>query len=331
MNRDAMARWSKPNTILVATNLLEGHQLTLHAIYQARLSHARVLLVHVVPPSHLPTMTCRETPTIFESPLARNVRAKLDRTVREFEREGIACEPVVLEGLPGEQIPRLAKARSVDRVLITTRNTDGIARLVEESVAEVLIASLPMPVCVIGRRTHPGAALGTPPGRVLVAASLHEGSTALVRFGSVLAEAHRSPLTLLHVVDTASFSSQQRELARFAARKKLADLIPVEARHREAPRLLVREGDVASAILAEAGPLSEDLILLGSSYPSVISWILGTSVVRRVVIESECPVITLKTRDTEESVGDGAEAEAMLAEAEALAGSTNKQGEGAPA
>lgn len=308
-----VVRWSNPNVILVATNLLEGHQLILHAIYQARLSQAKVLLVHVVPPSHLLSLTCRETPSVLHSPLARNVKAKLEEAVKEFQREGIACEPIVLEGAPGEQIPLLVKARSVDRVFVTTRNTDGIARLVDESVAEDLIANLPVPVCVIGRRTHPGAASGTPPGRVLVATSLSPNSTSVVRFGSALAEVNRSPLALLHVLDTANMSGQQKELARFSARKRLAELIPPEARHNVAPAYLVREGDPASVILSEAGSLSEDLIILGSSYPSAISWILGTSLLRRVVIESECPVITVKTNSRSEFPGDGVDPGVMLA------------------
>jgi nucleotide-binding universal stress UspA family protein len=318
-----VVRWSNPDVILVATNLLEGHQLTLHAIYQARLSHAKVLLVHVVPPSHLLSLTCREAPSVLHSPLARNVKARMEEAVKEFQREGIACEPIVLEGVPREQIPLLVKARSVDRVFITTRNTDGIARLVDESVAEDLIANLPVPVCVIGRRTHPGAASGTPPGRVLVATSLSSSSALVVRFASALAEVNRSPLALLHVLNTADMSSQQKELARFSAHKRLSDLIPPEAQHKVAPAYLVQEGDPASAILSEAGSLSEDLIILGSSYPSAISWILGTSLLRRVVVESECPVITIKTKPQSEFPNDGVEAGVMLATTSSFAKANN--------
>ena len=53
MAKSAIVRWSAPEVILVATNLLEGHTLLLHAIYQAKLSRATVLLVHVIRPSFL--------------------------------------------------------------------------------------------------------------------------------------------------------------------------------------------------------------------------------------------------------------------------------------
>lgn len=328
MTGNEVVQWSRPRVILVATNLLEGHALFLHAIYHARLSHAKVLLVHVVPPSHQPSFACNEKPSVLENSVARNVRAKLATLAEEFRREDIACEPMVLEGAPGEQICRLVKAHFVDRVFITTRNTDGIARLAEESIAEELIARLPVPVCVIGRRTHPGAATSTPAGRVLVATSLQPGSEFLIRFASTLAEANRSPLALLHVLDTTGMSSQQEEIARFSIRKRLADLVPPEARHRDAPVCLVRDGDAASVILAEAGSRPQDLIVIGSSYPSVISWILGNSLVRRVVIESECPVITVKTQTCSEFGDDSLAVGALLARSGSLAKADNANNPG---
>ena len=51
MAKNAIARWSNPEVILVATTLLEDHTLMQHAMYQAKLSKASVLLVHVIPPS----------------------------------------------------------------------------------------------------------------------------------------------------------------------------------------------------------------------------------------------------------------------------------------
>ena len=55
MAKNAIARWSNPELILVATTLLEDHSLMQHAMSQAKLSKASVLLVHVIPPSYLIT------------------------------------------------------------------------------------------------------------------------------------------------------------------------------------------------------------------------------------------------------------------------------------
>jgi nucleotide-binding universal stress UspA family protein len=119
----------------------------------------------------------------------------------------------------------------------------------------------------------------------------------LARFASTLAESNHSPLTLLHVLDTSGMSDQQKELARLAAYRKLSGLLPNEARHRYEPILLIREGDPATIILDEAGSLPQDMVILGAPSPSMVSRILTNSVAHRVVVESQCPVITINFAD----------------------------------
>ena len=294
MAKSAIVRWSAPEVILVATNLLEGHTLLLHAIYQAKLSRATVLLVHVIRPSFLRVNARDGEPSYLPSSAVRNVRSMLDATVKEFEREGILCEPIVLAGSPSEQIHLLVKSRAVDRVIVATRYATGLERLIEPSVAEELITTLEVPVCIIGRRTHPGPACSTPLGRVLLATSLHSSSAMLARFANTLAEVNHSQLALLHVLDNERMSEQQREMTRLLTQRNLSALVPIEARHRHKPIFLIREGDPATIILDEAGSLPQDIVVLGTSKPSMVSRILTNSVAHRVVLESQCPVLTVK-------------------------------------
>ena len=271
MAQNTIVRWSDPKVILVATNLLEGQTLILHAMYQARLSGAKVLLVHVVRRSKLRGEVPEDKPSFLPGPVLQSVKSKLDEIVREFLHGGILCEPIILGGHPAEQIALLAKSRRVDRVIAATRYASGIARLVEPSVAEELIATLDIPVCIIGRRAHPGPACDTPLGRILVATALDSMSSTLGSFASTLAELNQSRLTLLHVIDTEGMNDQQRELARMVARQKLASLVPREARHRDEPVLLIRDGDPGTIILDEAGSLSQDLVILGNPHSSIVS------------------------------------------------------------
>lgn len=50
MDDALLHRWGKPDLILVATNLLDAPHMKPHVIAQARLSGAKVLLVHVTQP-----------------------------------------------------------------------------------------------------------------------------------------------------------------------------------------------------------------------------------------------------------------------------------------
>ena len=104
MKQSTVVRWSSPELILVATNLLEGQSLLLHAIFQARLSKAKVLLVHVIPHSYVRRDIQDGTPSFFPGPAVRRIRATLDEAVKEFQQAGVLCEPIVLTGSPAEQI-----------------------------------------------------------------------------------------------------------------------------------------------------------------------------------------------------------------------------------
>jgi nucleotide-binding universal stress UspA family protein len=267
----------------------------LHAISQATLSRAKVLLVHVIPSFYLRSESVYETPFVQPVLAVRNVRAKLDEMAAAIREEGIECEPTILTGLPEEQIPLFVKSRIVDRVIVAARNATGVERLIGGSVAEALISGVEIPVCTIGRHMRPALACATPPERILLATSLQPESPMLASFASMLAELHHSHLTLLHVLDSAGMTEPERELARFRARQKLSGLIPKKARHRHQPVLLIPEGDPTKVIPDAAGSMSQDLVILGGPYPSLFSRILGTSVVHRVIVEAKCPVITIKS------------------------------------
>ena len=294
MTQNTIVRWSDPKVILVATNLVEDHAFMLHAISQTVLSRAKVLLVHVIPPVYLRTEGVYGRPSVQSNLVVRNARAKLDDLAAEFRWEGIECEPIILNGLPEEQIPLIVKSRNVDRIIVASRSASGVERLKGGSVAEALISGVEIPVCTIGRYIRPDLACATQPERILLATSLQPESPMLVSFASRLAELHHSHLTLLHVLESVGRTEQERELAQFKARQKLSGLIPKEARHRHRPVLLVPEGDTKTVIPDVAGSTTQDLIILGGSFPSLFSWILGTSVVHRVIVQAKCPVITIK-------------------------------------
>ena len=83
-------------------------------------------------------------------------------------------------------------------------------------------------------------------------------------------------------------------MARSASRQKLSALVPDGARHRYTPEFLIREGDPATVILHEAGSFSQDVLILGSSF-SIAPRLLTDSVVRHVIVEAQCPVITIRS------------------------------------
>jgi hypothetical protein len=91
MTRSCTARWSNPEVILVATNLFDSYSLIMHAIYQAKLSHARVLLVHVFAVSHAMSEATDGFSICMSSPLVRSLKRKLEEIAAEHARlEGVS-------------------------------------------------------------------------------------------------------------------------------------------------------------------------------------------------------------------------------------------------
>jgi nucleotide-binding universal stress UspA family protein len=297
MTQSGVRRWSNPETILVVTNLLEGPSVLLHAIYQARLSGAKVLLVHVIRPTNARADAGSGVLSTLPSPALRIVQATLDNMTRGFQREGILCEPVILRGISTEQIPLLVKRRGVERVLVASRNARGVERLLMGSPAEELAAVLDIPVCIIGQGVRPGSHFGSPPRRILVATSFRPSSSLCVSFACAFAEDHHARLTLLHVLESVTMGELQYEQAQTAAQQKLATYIPARAKEVCEIDLQIRVGEPAAEILEVAASTCQDFIILGSPLGSVVSRILGSSVIHRVVSGANCPIITVKQAD----------------------------------
>jgi nucleotide-binding universal stress UspA family protein len=155
MKSNLIHRWGNPDTILLATNLLDTPHLLPHAIVQAKLSQAKVLLAHVVEPSYLRTNPPDGPPFVMPGPTVRSVQSELNRIVKQFQWEGILCEPIVLKGLSNEQIAALVLEREVDRVIVGTRSAETLDRILLGSVADDLPHQLDVPVCVVGPRVRP--------------------------------------------------------------------------------------------------------------------------------------------------------------------------------
>jgi nucleotide-binding universal stress UspA family protein len=129
MDKAVLHRWGNPDTILLATNLQDAPHLVPHAIAQAKLSGAKILLVHVIEPECLRTNPAQGMPSVIPGPAVRAVLTKLSRIVKQFQQAGILCEPVVTKGVPGEEVPALVKERVVGRVIVGSFTSSRCARV----------------------------------------------------------------------------------------------------------------------------------------------------------------------------------------------------------
>jgi nucleotide-binding universal stress UspA family protein len=290
MDEAVLHRWENPDTILLATNLQDSPHLVPHAIAQAKLSGAKILLVHVIELEYLRTNPAQGPPFVIPGPAVRAVQTKLNLIVKQFQKEGIVAEPIVLKGTAEEEISALIRERAVDRVIVGTRSAEIMERILLGSVAENLLHEVDVPVCVIGPHVRPQVRPDQVPTSILFATSFHHESQQSARLALEIATLHHAQLTLLHVLPSGEGHKEfykQRE-------DQLLNLIGAEANLRSSPIIAIREGDPASEILAVAAKLSADLIVLGTTGASKTARLLATGVVHRVIAQAKAPVITLR-------------------------------------
>jgi nucleotide-binding universal stress UspA family protein len=81
-------------------------------------------------------------------------RAALERVVREANAPGVVIHAEVAEGLPFDEIVRLARDRNVDLIVMGTHGHTGLAHVLMGSVAEKVVRRAPCPVLTVRHPEH---------------------------------------------------------------------------------------------------------------------------------------------------------------------------------
>ena len=283
-----LRQWSSPDVILAITSLDDEMTILPHTIAQARQSGARVLLVHV-PDTLKPRR--KDKPLYGSSP--DQDQSSLSRMARQLRWLGIACEPLVLEGIPEIKVPSVAKSCGADRVIISFDPDHDVATRRERSLAERILPVMEQPVCVIGKRVGLSSATSPNGKDITLAVSMDSDCDVPLSFASRLAQEKRAKLTLLHV-----FQAKERNVLRTAA-AVASKLSPVAWREAELfcnTEIAAREGDVAQQILKHKA--GERLIVLCSpgDLGSGSKW--ASSVTYKVLSGARCPVIIVAKPST---------------------------------
>ena len=135
--------------ILVPVDFSEDAEQALsYALEIAGKLGARLTLVHVI---QAPVATARGmgvSLTAYFQQVELEASATMNDRARRAQEAGIACDIVILQGAPFQQIVDLASARQVDLIVMGTQGRTGLQRFVLGSVAERVVRLAPCPVLV---------------------------------------------------------------------------------------------------------------------------------------------------------------------------------------
>jgi nucleotide-binding universal stress UspA family protein len=285
--------WSKPSTILFASEIPANERAFNFALAQARECAADLVLFHVYDTL---VVAASETSGIRYYDYAAAARAEtkhLDPLVQRAREAGIKCEVVVRPGLAADQILGYLRERHIDRIVMGTHSPGPIGKLLVGSVAEAVLRTANVPVFIVGPEVVDGAYRNFTTRTILSAVSFIESSFVVATFAAELALQHNARLILQHVIRP---QDRMEVLAGHSMEEIESDLlclVPLELRDRISVQTIVVPGDPTEELLYQSRAQQADLIVLGAHGASAFAAITRHGVVYKVLAHSHCPVITL--------------------------------------
>ena len=275
--------YALPRQIVVATDLTDLDTLVPHVIAQAKATGAHVTLLHAIAP-------CDCTHPGANS----NVPDTLLKTAQMIEACGVACDAVVLCGLPGEIICRVIERTSATRLLIGAHCHGHAGPLMLGAVTNSVLKDVKIPVFVIGPvACHP---VDATPKKILHPVSLKGKYRDHASIALEIARLYNAELTLLHVMPFYLRKSSYARTLEAQAERALRELVSPD---HAGVRTVVVPGELVQEILAAAVIEKPDWIVMGIEHDFPF-WSKSNNAAYQVLADAKCPVLTLR-RDIHET------------------------------
>lgn len=285
--------WSKPSTILFASEIPANEKAFAFAVAQAVEFGADLVLFHAYDTL---VISASETSGVRYYDYAAAARAEIHRLEPLAERAraaGLRCEIVVRPGLPADQILTFTQERSIDRVVMGTHSPGPIGKLLVGSVAEAVLRTSPVPVFIVGPEVVDGSFRGFATKTILCAVSLLDNSMVVAKFAAELAAQHKSRLVLQHVIRPQERHQVLAGRSIDQIESELVALVPQEIQEKVEVQAIVVPGDPTEELLFQSRAQNADLVVLGAHGASAFAAITRHGVVYKVLAHSQCPVLTL--------------------------------------
>jgi nucleotide-binding universal stress UspA family protein len=289
MNTMHLSPMSRPQSILVATDLNDLDFLLPVAVDQARMTGAMIWLLHVVPPEVYAPIEGEAYPFVEKEEACRAAEAALATAKMELDEKNVACAYEVRRWYPVDDVKACIREHGIDRLIVGTSSRGKLGKLLVGSVAEELIRSLDIPVCTVGPHYKPPAPIQ--PRRILLALSLRHQPEQALRFAIDLADGLPAELTVLHV----SEQDLGDEGLAAGAMTKIQGLLQGIGSVSVKPHIRIRCGEAVEEIIAECTAQNPELLVMGAISASPLSAKFRTGVAYRVIGEAPCPTFTLRS------------------------------------
>lgn len=278
--------------ILYTTDLSNPSRVALPIVAAiARKYGSHIFAAHIWTP--LPySMVPPEALSVLEGKEENDAREALDSFMRIKELEGLAVTPLLKCGEATRELSRIVHQHHIDLAVLSTHGRTGFKRLLMGSVAEELFRSLPCPVLTVGPNISQRFNTQSEIKRILFPTDLSHESTAVFPYLAAVAAEYAAQITLLHVVPLEDRRHPAAMDEAESLRNAMQRMFGPQIDPRCEAKLIVEAGDPAERILAQARAEKVDLIGFGVRKAGEIITHFRNTVPYKVVLESECPVLT---------------------------------------
>lgn len=284
--------WSKPCTILFASECPPNEKIFGFALAQAAEFHAHLIIFHVYDNSGMSAFRASEMRCYYDAD-ARAEKHHLEPLAQRAWNLGIHTKIIVQPGLPADEILTYLRRHNVDRVVMGAHSPGPVGKLLVGPVAEEVLRKASVPVCFVGPNVGEGTFRNLVTRKVLCDVSKQEASHVVANFGAGLAVKHNASLILHHVIPPQERAEVLGDRTTDQIEAELPSLVPVKLKHKVSVLTRVALGDPADELLCHGRSQQADLIVLGAQGASQFAAVTRFGIVYKVLAYAHCPVITL--------------------------------------
>lgn len=279
----------------------------------ARQFGADLHLVHVYEPDYPLSSVMGMPLTLPPIEVAQGVRRHLNDVAKKSGMDLWPGHVHAIEGRPFEQICRLARAKAIDLIVVSTRGNTGLKHLLLGSTAERIVRYSPCPVLVMPPPAKNRKPAGHSPdfATILVPIDFSECSLKALEYAKTLARQFGSKLILLNSV-AFQYYITSNEYARYdlpllmqreekAARRQMRDLIEKTDWKGLDVKPSLQIGHAGQQICARALEHHADVIVTSTHGTTGFKHILVGSTAEYVVRHASCPVLVVPSHERPQS------------------------------
>jgi nucleotide-binding universal stress UspA family protein len=285
--------WSKPTTILFASEIPANETAFSFALAQASEFGSDLILFHAYDTLVVAASETSGIRYYDYAAAARSEKQHLEPLAARAREAGIRCEVVVRPGLPADEILAYTREREIDRIVMGTHSPGPIGKLLVGSVAEAVLRTAASPVYIVGPGVVDGNYRNFATRTILCAASMHQTTSTVAAFATELAVQHNARLILQHVVRPQDRAELLTGRSLDDVEAEILALVPENVKGKIAVQAVVVPGDPTEELLYQCRVQQADLVVLGAHDASAFAAATRHGVVYKTLAQTQCPVITL--------------------------------------